>query len=104
MRPDYHDATAKEFLSEKDADYYHARLRYQLLCDNPILRAETIADHYLKLVSLAMRLDKLIRLYKYDRSPEIEEVISRTVEIFSEVHVKDFGIELKWGGGETDKP
>jgi hypothetical protein len=102
VRPDYHDATAKEFLSEKDADSYRTGVGFRLLCGEPHAQAKALVEHYLDAAPMAVRLDRLIYRYDRDPDPEVAEAINALAERIARKHALELGIELKWGGG--DKP
>lgn len=69
------------------------------LAKYPSTQAETLARHYLGMVSYAKDLMWLVDQERYapeTRTAEWEAVVTCLVRKIKEAHLKDLGIELKW--------
>jgi hypothetical protein len=72
--------------------------RYHTLAKVPYLQAEAIADHYLSVVTIAMKLKELVELRKQLPSCETsaDQLIERLKNEIANHHQQSFGIGLTW--------
>lgn len=72
--------------------------KHRTLALHPHLQPQQIAEHYLKLATVAMELKILCR---FPDSGELDKVKKHLVDTIKETHLSDFGIPLEWDTPDT---